>query len=158
MFRIGDRIAHPLHGAGVIDGIEDRRINGVNRQYYQFRLPGGGMEVMIPVDHSEEIGIRHIITAEEADRLLGELDSIEIDMTQNWNRRYRENMLRIRSGTLTEVARVIKGLMARDAEKGLSTGERKMLRSAKQILISEIVLAKSCDYDEVERRINEALA
>lgn len=158
MFSIGDRIAHPLHGAGVIDGIEDRRINGVNRQYYQFRLPGGGMEVMIPVDHSEEIGIRPIISAEEADRLLGDLDSIKTDMTQNWNRRYRENMLRIRSGDLTEVARVIKGLMARDAEKGLSTGERKMLRSAKQILISEIVLAKSCAYEVIEQRINEALA
>lgn len=158
MFNIGDRIAHPLHGAGVIDGIENRRINGVNRQYYQFRLPNGGMEVMIPVDHSEEIGIRPIISAEEADHLLSSLSGIEIDMTQNWNRRYRENMLRIRSGDLKEVARVIKGLMARDSEKGLSTGERKMLRSAKQILISEIVLAKSCAYEAVEQCINEALA
>lgn len=158
MFSIGDRIAHPLHGAGTIGGIEDRRINGVNRQYYQFRLPNSGMEVMIPVDHCEEIGIRPIISAEEADRLLDTLGDIEIDMTQNWNRRYRENMLRIRSGDLTEVARVIKGLMERDAEKGLSTGERKMLRSAKQILISEVVLAKDCAYEDVEKRINDALA
>jgi len=140
----------------VIDAIEERRINGVNRQYYQFRLYSGGMEVMIPVDHCEEIGIRSIITPEQADELLQELGDIEVDMTQNWNRRYRENMIRIKSGDLLEVARVIKGLMARDAEKGLSTGERKMLRSAKQILISEIVLAKDCEYEEVEQLINHA--
>ena len=157
MFSIGDRIAHPLHGAGVIDGIEERRINGVNRQYYQFRLPAGGMEVLIPVDHCEDIGVRPIITPEEADDLLRELSDVEIDMTQNWNRRYRENMLRIKSGNLLEVARVIKGLMSRDAEKGLSTGERKMLRSAKQILISEIVLAKGCDYELVEEQINRVM-
>ena len=159
MFSIGDRIAHPLHGAGVIDGIEEQRINGVTRQYYLLRLPSGGMEDkdMIPVDNCEKIGIRPIIGPEEADELLQELGDIEIDMTQNWNRRYRENMLRIKSGNLVEVARVIKGLMARDAEKGLSTGERKMLRIAKQILISEIVLAKGCEYEEVEQQINRAL-
>ena len=156
MFSIGDQIAHPLHGAAVIDGIEERRINGVTRKYYQFRLPSGGMD-MIPVEQCEKIGIRPIISAEEADELLRDLGDIEIDMAQNWNRRYRENMLRIKSGNLLEVARVIKGLMARDAEKGLSTGERKMLRSAKQILISEIVLAKNCAYEDVEQQINRAM-
>ena len=158
MFSVGDKIAHPMHGAGIIDSIEERRINGVIRQYYMFKLPVGGMVVMIPVDHCEEIGVRPIIQPQEADALLEEMSGIEIDMTQNWNRRYRENMLRIKSGDLMEVARVVKGLMARDSEKGLSTGERKMLRSAKQILISEIVLSKSSDYDDVERQINTALA
>lgn len=86
------------------------------------------------------------------------LSDIEIDMTNNWNRRYRENMLRLKSGDLMEVARVVKGLMARDSDKGLSTGERKMLRSAKQILISEIVLSTSSKYEEVEEKINKALA
>ena len=158
MFSIGDQIAHPLHGAGVIDGIEEQRINGVTRKYYRLRMPSGTMDVKIPVDNCLEIGIRPIISCKEADELLRELGDIEIDMTQNWNRRYRENMIRIKSGNLLEVARVIKGLMARDAEKGLSTGERKMLRSAKQILISEIVLAKSCAYEEVEQQINRAMA
>ena len=158
MFSIGDQIAHPLHGAGVIDGIVEQRINGVTRQYYRLCIPSGTMDVKVPVDKCEEIGIRPIISAEDADELLQELGDIEIEMTQNWNRRYRENMIRIKSGNLLEVARVIKGLMARDAEKGLSTGERKMLRSAKQILISEIVLAKHCPYEEVEQQINLAMA
>jgi CarD family transcriptional regulator len=126
--------------------------------YYVFRLPAGGMLVMIPVDHCEEIGVRPIISAKEADELIEEMSGIEIDMTQNWNRRYRENMLRIKSGNLLEVARVIKGLMARDSDKGLSTGERKMLRSAKQILISEIVLSKSSTYSEVEEQLNLVLS
>ena len=79
-------------------------------------------------------------------------------MTSNWNRRYRENMLRLKSGDLLEVARVVKGLMLREVERGLSTGERKMLHSAKQILISEIVLSKNASYEDVEKRINTALA
>ena len=85
-------------------------------------------------------------------------NGIEVEMTSNWNKRYRENMLRIKSGDLLEVARVIKGLMERDNEKGLSTGERKMLRSAKQILISELVMTKHEDYEAVELRVNAALA
>jgi CarD family transcriptional regulator len=83
---------------------------------------------------------------------------IDVEMTSNWNRRYRENMQRIKSGDLLEVARVVKGLMTRDNEKGLSTGERKMLLSAKQILISEIVLSKKLSYEEVESQLNASLA
>jgi CarD family transcriptional regulator len=116
------------------------------------------MLVMIPVINCEEIGVRPIIDSGKAEEIIGALSGIEIDMTQNWNRRYRENMLRIKSGDLIEVAKVVKGLMARDRIRGLSTGERKMLHSAKQILISEIVLAKSLSYTEVENRINKALA
>lgn len=158
MFRVGDMIAHPMHGAGIIDSIEEKRINGTVRQYYVFKLPIGGMLVMIPTENSTEIGVRPIIKPDEADSLMEALPEIEIDMTQNWNRRYRENMLRIKSGDLLEVARVVKGLMARDTDKGLSTGERKMLRSAKQILISEIVLSTSSSYDDIEEKINQALA
>jgi CarD family transcriptional regulator len=158
MFSVGDRISHPMHGAGIIDGIEERVINGTLRRYYVFKLPAGGMLVMLPIDNCDEIGVRPIISESEADALLDEMCGIKIDMTQNWNRRYRENMLRIKSGNLLEVARVIKGLMARESEKGLSTGERKMLRSAKQILISEIVLSKSCSYSEVEDRLNTVLS
>ena len=158
MFQIGDCVAHPMHGAGIIDGIEERRINGVTRQYYMFKLPMGGMTVMIPVDHCAEVGVRPIIDAQQADAVLEQMAGIEVDVTQNWNRRYRENMMRIKSGDLLEVARVIKCLMARENEKGLSTGDRKMLRSAKQILISELVLSKSSSYEKVEEEVNAALA
>ena len=156
-FRVGDRIAHPMHGAGVIDSVVKRKINGTERDYYVLKLPAADMLVMIPVDTSAEIGVRPIVDADEAEKILGSIPGLEIEMTQNWNKRYRENMLKIKSGNLLEVAAVVKGLMQRDKERGLSTGERKMLHSAKQILISEIVLSESASYEEVEERLNSAL-
>ena len=93
----------------------------------------------------------------QADQVLAAIPGLVVDMTQNWNRRYRENLERLKSGNLLEVARVVKGLMLRELERGLSTGERKMLHSAKEILISEIVLSQSCTYEDVEARINTAL-
>ena len=150
MFQVGDKIVHPMHGAGIIDSIVQKKVNGVVRDYYILKLPVGGMLVMIPTANSEEIGVRPVVKGDEADRVIA--------ATPNWNRRYRENMLRLKSGNLLEVARVVKGLMLREEERGLSTGERKMLHSAKQILISEIVLSQDASYEDVEARINTALA
>ena len=158
MFQVGDKIVHPMHGAGVIDSIVTKKVNGVVRDYYILKLPVGGMLVMIPTSNSEEIGVRPVVDKDEADRLIASMPDIEVDMTQNWNRRYRENMMRIKSGDLLEVAKVVKGLMLRDVDRGLSTGERKMLHSAKQILISELVLSQNTSYEDVEARRNTALA
>lgn len=123
MFQVGDKIVHPMHGAGVIDEITTKRINGVTRDYYILKLPVGGMLVMIPTESSEEIGVRPVMGAGEVDKLLEALPEIKVESDPNWNRRYRENMTRLKSGDLLEVARVMKGLMLRDGERGLSTGE-----------------------------------
>ena len=147
-----------MHGAGVADSVVSKKVNGVVREYYLLKIPVGGMLVMIPTTNSEEIGVRPVVNSAEADRIIASIPDIEVDMTANWNRRYRENMLRLKSGDLTEVARVVKGLMLREEERGLSTGERKMLHSAKQILISELVLSQNTSYEDVEARINTALA
>lgn len=157
MFCVGDCITHPMHGAGVIDSVQSRKIGGVTRDYYVLKLPVGDMLVMIPVEATGDIGVRPIIGAQEADDLLDAISDIEINVTQNWNKRYRENMLRIKSGDLMEVATVVKCLMSRGKSRGLSTGERKMLHSAKQILISEIVLSKCSSYEEIENRLDRAL-
>ncbi len=158
MYQVGDKIVHPMHGAGVIDSIVSRKMNGVVREYYQMRLPTGTMLVMIPTDHVEEIGVRPVMNEAEALEIMAVMETIEVDMSQNWNHRYRENMTRLKSGDLLEVARVVKGLMMREEQRGLSTGERKMLHSAKQILISELVLAQNLSFEVVEERINRALA
>ena len=158
MFREGDKIVHPMHGAGVVESIVEKKVNGVTREYYVLKLPVRSMMVMIPTQNSSEIGVRPIIDSAQADDILAKLPGIEVEFDQNWNRRYRENMERLKSGDLLEVARVIKGLMLRDGERGLSTGERKMLHSAKEILISEIVLSQCVSYEDVEERINSALA
>ena len=147
-----------MHGAGVIDSIVTRKVNGVRRDYYQLRLPADSMQVMIPTDHTDEIGVRPVMGPGEAARVMAALRSIQVDMSQNWNRRYRENMVRLKSGDLLEVARVVKGLMLRDGERGLSTGERKMLHSARQILLSELILAQDWSYQCASERLDEALA
>lgn len=147
-----------MHGAGVVENIVNQKVGTLSRTYYVLKMPLAGMMVMIPCQSCDEIGVRPVIDSARADEVMQCLSDIEVDMTQNWNRRYRENMLRIKSGDLIEVARVVKGLMVRERERGLSTGERKMLHSAKQILISEIVLAKSTNYEAVEQSINKALA
>ena len=158
MFQIGDKVVHPMHGAGIVDSIVQKKVNGVMREYYVLKLPVRAMVVMVPTENCEEIGVRPIVDREQADRVLAAIPDSQVEMTKNWNRRYRENMERIKSGDLFEVARVVKGLMLRDVQKGLSTGERKMLHSAKQILISEIVMCQSSSYEDVEACIDHALA
>ena len=98
MFQVGDKIVHPMHGAGIIDSIVQKKVNGVVRDYYILKLPVGGMLVMIPTANSEEIGVRPVVKGDEADRVIAAIPDIEVDMTPNWNRRYRENMLRLKSG------------------------------------------------------------
>ena len=158
MFQIGDKVVHPMHGAGVIDSIVQRRVAGQVQEYYQLKLSVGNMVVMVPTDNTGEVGMRPVVSGAKAEELMSEMEGIEVDMTSNWNRRYRENLVRLKSGDLLEVARVIKGLTIRDQKRGLSTGERKMLHSARQILISEIVLAKSSSYESVEKELDTALA
>lgn len=158
MFQPGDKIAHPMHGAGLVDSIVTKKVNGVNRDYYILKLPVGGMVVMIPTTTSEAIGVRAVINAQQADKVIAAIPSLEVDNTPGWNQRYRENMVRIKSGDLLEVAQVVKSLTCRDNARGLSTGERKMLHTARQILISELVISQSATYEEVERRVNAALA
>ena len=158
MFQVGDKVVHPMHGAGIVDSIVQKKVDGVVRDYYILKLPNRSMVVMIPTDSRDEIGVRPVVDREQADRVLAAIPTIQVEMTSNWNHRYRENMERMKSGDLLEVARVIKGLTARDMKRGLSTGERKMLHAAKQILISEIVLSKSVSYESAEEALNTALA
>ena len=157
MFNIGDKVVYPMHGAGIIEGIEEKEILGEKRKYYIMRMPIGVMKVMIPMDNVEEIGIREIINNDDLEKVLNILKGDRTKMPQNWNRRYRINMEKIKSGDIFEIASVVRNLMLRDAEKSLSTGERKMLNSAKQMLISEIVLVVDSNQEETEKLINEAI-
>ena len=154
MYQIGDKVVHPMHGAGVIEGIVEEKISGALIPFYVFKMPISGLTLKIPTANSEMIGIRAVSSAEAIEAVIRKIPNLSIDMTANWNHRYRENMERIKSGNLIEVAGVIKALMHRDSERGLSNGERQMLHSAKQILISEIVLAQSVEYPDAEARLN----
>lgn len=156
-YRIGDRIVHPLHGAGEISEIEVKRVEGKNRSYYVMHIPKGDMRVMIPTDACDRIGIRPVIGREQADEIFRAIPAMETAEDSNWNRRYRENMVSIRSGDLLKVAAVIKSLVRREAAFGLSNGERKMLHSAKQIFISEMMFSQERSYEAVERELYSVL-
>lgn len=157
MFHVGDKVVYPMHGAGIIESIEEKEILGRKQSYYVVRIPIGDMKVMIPTKNIKGIGIRDVISEQDADKVFSILKSENIHSNSNWNKRYRENLVKIKSGNIYEVADVVKSLMLRDKEKGLSTGERKMLSSAKQILVSELVLAKNMSANEVEEIINNFL-
>ena len=157
MFQIGDRIVHPLHGAGVIEAIVERTIDGVSAQYYALRPLLGDTQLFIPVDSCEKLGVRPVCSRAKAEEFFRALGSLARSENKGWNQRYRENMLHIRSGNLLEVAQVIKDLSAREHERGLSTGEKKMLASARHILESELAFALGQTPQTIAETIEQKL-
>ena len=156
MFNIGDKIVYPMHGAGTIDSIEEKDILGEKQSYYILRMPGE-VKVMVPISKAEEVGVRAIIDKTTADKVFRVLEQDETEMNKNWNKRYRDNMDKLKSGNIYEIADVVRNLSFKQKEKGLSTGEKKMLNNAKQILVSELVLAESSNTDEIEERVNNKI-
>ena len=156
MFNVGDKIVYPMHGAGTIDAIEQKDILGEKQDYYIIKMPGE-VKVMVPTSKAQEIGVRNVINKDEAGKVLQVLSADETEMSQNWNKRYKENMEKMKSGSIYEVADVVRNLSYKQKEKGLSTGEKKMLNNAKQILVSELVLAEHASEDEVESLIENKI-
>jgi CarD family transcriptional regulator len=157
MFAIGDKVVYPMHGAGIIEGIEEKKILGEIRRYYILKVPFGDMKIMIPTNCTEEVGVRNIVSEDELRPVLELLGERVTEMSDNWNKRYRENMEKLKTGSICEVAEVVRNLMLTDKEKRLSTGERKMLSNAKQILISEIILISGIEQNDANRIINDAV-
>lgn len=158
MFKIGDKVVYPMHGAGVIESIEEKEVLGETKKYYVLRLPVGDMKVMIPVANYKDVGLRQVIDDDGVQRVFRILSEQSSTMSTNWNRRYRANLEKIKSGNIYEVAEVVRNLVTRDKEKGLSSGERKMLENARQILISELVLATEMNEDKTKSMIERAFA
>ncbi|MCL1983169.1 MAG: CarD family transcriptional regulator [Clostridiales bacterium] len=157
MFTIGDKIVHPMHGAGVIEEIEEMKILGEVKKYYVLKFPCGDMKIMIPVDSTKQIGVRSVVSVVKLEEAISILESESSEMSANWNRRYRENSEKLKTGDVLEVAEVVRNLMRTDREKKLSTGEKKMLSDAKQILLSEIILIMGIDVKEANNIIDKAV-
>ena len=156
MFNVGDKIVYPMHGAGTIDAIEEKDILGEKQNYYIIKMPGE-VKVMVPISKASDIGVRSVIDKAEAGKLLEVLEDNETEMSNNWNKRYKENMEKMKSGSIYEVADVVRNLSYKQKEKGLSTGEKKMLNNAKQILVSELVLAEHASENEVENLVENKI-
>ncbi|MBR2471703.1 MAG: CarD family transcriptional regulator [Clostridia bacterium] len=155
MYNIGDRIVYPMHGAGIIEAIEEREVLDEVNKYYILRMPYDDMTVMLPISGIAADSIRDVISPEEADKVIKYFDDFFEEVSSNWNKRYRENIAKIKSGNIYEVAGVVKMLLFRDKTRGLSSGERKMLTNAKQILISELVIAKSTTQEKIENTLSD---
>jgi CarD family transcriptional regulator len=149
MFSIGDRIVYPMHGAGIIEAIEEKQILGEIREYYILRIPVGDMKIMIPCDSTDCVGVREIIDKRQLRVVEIALRGDSTEMSGNWNRRYRDNMDKLKTGDLKCVCEVVRNLMRADRVKKLSSGEKKMLMNAKQILISELILVSSRDETDL---------
>ncbi|MDK2880259.1 MAG: CarD family transcriptional regulator [Clostridia bacterium] len=157
MFQVGDRVVHPMHGAGIVEALERR--GEKNEVYYVLRLFAGNLKVLVPADKVEMIGVRRVISEAEIAkvlRVLGKKDQGKPLL--NWNHRYRANLEKIRTGNVFAVAEVVRNLMRQELKKGLSSGEKRMLESAFQILSSELVLAGKLDKSKVESMIKDAVA
>ena len=157
MFNVGDKVVYPMHGAGVIDAIEEKDILGTKQAYYILKMPGE-VKVMVPTAKAEEIGVRNIIDKDSAEKVFRVLESDETEMSMNWNKRYRDNMEKMKSGDIYKIADVVRNLSFKKKEKGLSTGEKKMLNNAKQILVSELVLTEHSTQDEIEKMVDSKIS
>ena len=154
-YSIGDKIVYPMHGAGIIVDKVNKKIMDEIRCYFIVKSPISEMVAMLPVENMDSIGIRDVMTNSEADNLLDKIRTMNTVEITNWNKRYRENMEKLKDGTIYEIAQIAKSLMTRD--KSLSTGERKIMIKAKNAVLREIMLAKNITLNQAETALKESI-
>jgi len=156
-FKVGDRVVYPSHGSGTIKNIETKEVLGSECKYLEVSLKASDMKVMIPVDEAETVGLRKVVDREDVEKCLSLLGEEQSEMSSNWNRRYRANTEKVKTGDIFEVAEVVRNLTVRDERRGLATSERKMLDETREILCSEVALSLDIDLEEAEEMIDSAL-
>lgn len=153
MFCVGDSIAYPMHGAGVITSIDEKEVLGEKHSYYSVELLGSKMTVLVPVDNSDRVGVRSVICMDDLPKVIEVLEAESDPMPNNWNRRYRDNTEKLKTGDIYMVAAVVRNLVRSDRTKKLSTGEKKLLATAKQILESELMLAGGYTIEQADELV-----
>lgn len=156
-YHVGDYICYPMHGAGRVEGIESREDGG--ELYYSLYFYGDNLKIMVPVGKAETVGMRPICDVDEAETVFDHIQrrSLDEDEESNWNRRYRANLDKMRSGKLCDIAAVLTMLTVRDRYRGVSAGEKKMMKNARRFLTGELSLAGLGSEEEVDARIEDAL-
>ena len=157
MFRKGDTVVHPEHGAAVIEELREREILGERRRYFVLRVAYGDLTLMVPVDSTEEVGLRQVVSKSEVKKVLDVLRQDESKMAANWSRRFKNNIEKLRSGDIYQVAEVVRNLSIRERERGLSAGEKRMITKARQILTSELAYASAGTEEKAEAMIDKVL-
>lgn len=154
MFNVGDLAVYPAHGVGVIEAIEQKNIGGGQHTFYIMRILDNDMKIMVPKGNATQVGLRGIMSIEEAEEVYSILKNKNVKFTsQAWNRRYREYMEKIKTGSVKDLAVVLRDLYLLQIDKPLSFGEKKMLESAKALLVKEIAIAKGVEEQEIQKEI-----
>ena len=158
MYKVGDKVVYPHHGAGTIVKKESREVLGEKREYLTIKILHNDMTVQVPSENAEKVGLRTVIGEKEVAVVLKALTGGSTEMPKNWNRRFKHNRDKMKTGDILELAEVVRNLALRDREKGLSTGEKQMFVKAKKILASELMYAKNMDEDECHEWLEDVLA
>jgi CarD family transcriptional regulator len=158
LFNVGDKVVYPHHGAGVVERVETKTIEGERKKYFILSLCGGDLRITVPEESTAEVGLRSVIPKREVKSVFDVLNQEQSQMPSNWNHRYKKNRDKIRSGDVYEVAEVVRNLSIREHEKGLSTGEKRMLSQARQILLSEIIYVLNIESDKAARMLDEVFS
>ncbi len=154
MFNVGDLAVYPAHGVGLIEGIEEKSISGIEHIFYVIRILDNDMKIMIPRKNAEHIGLRRVISGSEVEQVYAILEKKDVEFTpQTWNRRYREYMDKIKTGSIFDLATVLRDLYILQMDKPLSFGEKKMLDTAKGLLVKELSVAKDKKEEEITEEI-----
>ena len=155
MYKIGDKVSNPMHGAGTITAIEQKTILNEAKDYYIIKVPVGDMIISVPVDSAEKLGLRPIIDRKDLDDILNTLKAEGEDINKNWNHRHRDNFEKMKTGEITDLAEVVRDLKILSKERTLSGGDRKMLNGAMDLLVSEMMLAYDVDQEMATNKINK---
>lgn len=157
-FTVGETVVYPHHGAAKIEEIKNRTIRGEEKMYLKLRVAQGDLTIEVPAENVDLVGVRDVVGKEGLDRVFDVLRAPYIEEPTNWSRRYKANLEKFASGDIIKVAEVVRDLSRRDADRGLSAGEKRMLSKARQILVSELALAERTDEDKAEAILNDVLA
>lgn len=157
-FKVGDNVVYPHHGAGQVLKKEVKEVLGERREYLTIKILHNDMTVMVPTENAAVAGLRRVIDETTVKRVLAVLQAESSEMPKNWNRRFKHNRDKIKTGDIYELAEVVRNLAIREAEKGLSTGEKQMFTRAKKILASELMYALEMEEEQAEAHLDELLA
>ena len=158
MYKVGDKVVYPHHGAGTVVKKETREVLGEKREYLTIKILHNDMTVNVPADNADRVGLRKVIDEQMVSKVLKALTGSGTTMPKNWNRRFKHNRDKMKTGDIFELAEVVRNLSLRDHEKGLSTGEKQMFVKAKKILASELMYAKDMDEEECAEWLDGVLA
>ena len=158
MYEVGDKVVYPHHGAGKITSKEEREVLGQRREYLTIQILYNEMTVRVPTENADRAGLRRVIGEEEVEAVLAVLRDDGTQMPKNWNRRFKHNRDKIKTGDIFELAEVVRNLSIRDLDKGLSTGEKQMFGRAKKILASELMYARDLEEEAAMEFLEELLA